>query len=74
MGTVKIIERPYKVYTGVQRYTDEYSFEDRSTSVVRADVQWRYDKSFETEADAEAYANRTAEEYEFVKIEKKENN
>lgn len=67
----KIIERPYKVYTGIQLYTDEYSFEDRSTSVVRADVSWTYDKSFETEADAEAYANRAAEEYEFVKIEKK---
>lgn len=68
----KIIERPYKVYTGIQLYADQYSFEDRSTSVVRADVQWRYDKSFNLETDAEAYANRVAEEHEFVKIEKKE--
>lgn len=67
----KIIERPYKVYTGTQLYTDEYSLDTHTLNTVRADVQWTYDRSFETEADAEAYANRTAEDYEFVKIEKK---
>jgi hypothetical protein len=65
----KIIERPYKVYTGVQTW--EYQYPQGS---ARSDVEWTYDKSFETEADAEAYANRTAEDYEFVKIEKRENN
>jgi hypothetical protein len=56
----KIIERPYKVYHG---YPD-----DSYTS----GVYWEHDKSFELESDAEAYANRIAEDYEFVKIEKKE--
>lgn len=65
----KIIERPYKVYTGTQRY--DYNF--RESVYVRTGVDWVYDKSFDLETDAEAYANRVAEEHEFVKIEKKEN-
>lgn len=71
MGSEKIIERPYKVYTGKQTYETGFSFESNSVETVRSFVEWTYDKSFETEADAEAYANRTAEEFEFVKIEKK---
>ena len=67
MGSVKIIERPYKVYTGVQEYISVSILDP----VQRGGIEWTYDKSFETEADAEAYANRTAEDYEFVKIEKK---
>lgn len=69
MGSVKIIERPYKVYVGKQIWEFQYP-----SGSSRKDVEWTYDKSFKTEADAEAYANRTAEEYEFVKIEKKESN
>ena len=66
----KIIERPYKIYTGVQAYIAT-SFLD---PVERGNVEWTYDKSFKSEADAEAYADRISEEYEFVKIEKKESN
>lgn len=64
----KIIERPYKVYTGVQNYV----FVSTPDGPHRGSVEWTYDKSFELESDADAYANRIAEEYEFVKIEKKE--
>lgn len=66
----KILERQYKIYTGVQNYI-AVSFED---PYQRGDIEWTYDKSFKTEVDAEAYADRVSEEYEFVKIEKKENN
>lgn len=66
----KIIERPYKVYTGVPEY--EYSYKDMAT--IQTGVEWTYDKSFRLESDAEAYAERTSGEHEFVKIEKRENN
>lgn len=64
----KIIERPYKVYMGEQKYY----MEPFGGSLTRGDVCWGYSKSFRLESDAEAYAERIAEEYEFVKIEKKE--
>ncbi|QDK01480.1 hypothetical protein SEA_LEEROYJENKINS_84 [Microbacterium phage LeeroyJenkins] len=70
----KIIERPYKVYTGAQDYETGYNLDSDRVETVRASVSWYYDKSFELESDAEAYADRIAEDYEFVKIEKKENN
>lgn len=63
----KIIERPYKVYTGQPQYIAE----DWESEPVMHSVVWTYDKSFELESDADAYANRIAEEYEFAKIEKK---
>lgn len=63
----KIIERPYKVYTGVQNYVAT-SFLD---PVEWGTVEWTYDKSFWFEEDAESYADRVSEEYEFVKIETK---
>lgn len=67
----KIIERPYKVYYGVQEYESVYNIDGRFMDTTRAGLEWTYDKSFELELDAETYANRIAEEYEFVKIEKR---
>lgn len=66
----KIIERPYKVFTGVPAY--EYRLEVKS--LVWTGVEWTYDKSFRKERDAAVYAERISEDYEFVKIEKKERN
>lgn len=63
----KVIERPYKVYYGEQEYSLNYD-----DSLPETLVDWTYDKSFRLESDAEAYAERLAEDYEFVKIEKKE--
>jgi hypothetical protein len=70
MGYPKIIERPYKVYYGEQ----EYKFSYDAGTLVKTEIDWTYDKSFHLESDANAYAERISEEYEFVKIEKKENN
>lgn len=63
----KVIERPYKVYTG---YQNEVMYVTGPTE--KTYVDWRYDRSFRLESDAEAYAERISEDYEFVKIEKKE--
>lgn len=63
----KIIERPYKVYYGTQNYV----FVTALDGPELGSVDWTYDKSFELDSDADAYANRIAEDYEFVKIEKK---
>lgn len=63
----KIIERPYKMYTGEQEYIDNGGRE-----AIRAEISWTYRHSFELESDAVAYANRAAEDFEFVKIEEKE--
>lgn len=54
-----VIERPYKVLTGF-------------CSRWEGGVRWSHERSFRLESDAEAYAERIAEDYEFVKIEKKE--
>lgn len=67
----KIIERPYKVYTGEQEY-DSGGYQ--SPGPMRTEVSWTYRHSFESESDAVGYANRAAEDFEFVKIEEKENN
>lgn len=56
-----IIERPYKVYSGHESRYD-------------GDITWIHQKSFNLRSDAEAYAERISEDYEFVKIEEKENN
>lgn len=61
----KVIERPYKVYTGIW-ITNKYFPEGK--------VKWSYNRSFWLESDAEAYAERESEDYEFVKIEYKEDN
>lgn len=63
----KVIERPYKVYRGER--DDPY---DYAGGLTVHHVEWEYEKSFHLEKDAEAYAERIAEDYEFVKIEKKE--
>lgn len=63
----KIIERPFKVFVGEVEYVDCFS-----KGRVRADITWSYRRSFRMETDAEAYAERESEDYEFVKIEKKE--
>lgn len=63
----KIIERLYKVYTGYQNY----HYISRGDA-IRGRVDWSYDKSFKTYADAESYADCISERYEFVKIETKE--
>lgn len=65
-----IIERPYKVYAGEQEYVDGNWGEDPQ----RTGVSWTYKHSFRNWVDAEAYAERISEDYEFVKIEEKENN
>lgn len=57
----KVIELPYKVFTGV---ANGYS----------GRVNWSHLRSFSLESDAEVHAERFSEDYEFVKIEKKENN
>lgn len=63
----KVIERPYKVYYGEQEYALNYGYSQEATL-----VEWTYARSFRLESDAEAYAERISEDYEFVKIEKKE--
>lgn len=63
----KVIERPYKVYRGER--DDEY---DYAGGLASHHVEWTYGKSFRLESDAAAYAERISEDYEFVKIEKKE--
>lgn len=63
----KVIERPYKVYRGEQEYSWPFNGATERTEVI-----WHYEKSFLLESDAEAYAERLAEDYEFVKIEKKQ--
>ena len=65
-----IIERPYKVYAGEQEYLDGNWGEDPQ----RVGISWTYSRSYRTEEDATAYAERISEDYEFVKIEEKENN
>lgn len=62
----KIIERPFKVYVGEAEYVEDYS------NLIQTGVSWSYRRSFRLETDAEAYAERESEDYEFVKIEKKE--
>lgn len=63
----KIIERPYSVHTGKPEYMLS---NDGSKSLNR--IYWTYRYSFNLESDAEAMAERLAEENQFVKIEKKE--
>ena len=63
----KIIERPYRVYTGEPEYMLS---NDGSQPLNR--IYWTYRYSFNLESDAEAMAERLAEENQFVKIEKKE--
>lgn len=60
----KIIERPYKVFTGEAEYVEDYG-----GGRVQTGVSWHYRRSFRLESDAEAYAERESEDYEFVKIE-----
>lgn len=60
----KIIVRPYKVFTGEAEYVEDYG-----GGRVKTGVYWSYRKSFRLESDAEAYAERESEDYEFVKIE-----
>ena len=57
----KVFERPYKVMSGFESEWD-------------GDIRWTFLKAFHLESDAEAYAERMSEDFEFVKIEKKENN
>lgn len=65
----KVIERPYKVLVGEPEYIS--GGWNEPDEVVG--VNYEYKKSFRLESDAEAYAERMSEDYEFVKIEKKEN-
>lgn len=69
MSYPKVIERPYKVYVGTSEYVDRWD-----TGLERVGIHYSYSRSFRLESDAEAYAERMSEDYEFVKIEKKENN
>lgn len=64
----KFIEHPYKVYTGEAEYVMNAPNVLDFTGVI-----YSYNRSFRFETDAEAYAERMAEDFEFVKIEKKEN-
>ena len=66
-----IIERPYKVYAGEQEYVESEPWKGELT---RTRISWSYSRSFRTEEDAAAYAQRLSGYYEFVKIEGKENN
>lgn len=66
-----IIERPYKVYAGEQKYANSnWGDEDPQ----RTGIFWTYKKSFECGYEAESFARFISEWYEFVKIEEKENN
>lgn len=65
----KVIERPYKVYMGEAEYVWMCGGKMDFT-----EVNYAYKKSFRLESDAEAYAERISEDYEFVKIEKKKEN
>lgn len=60
----KIIERPYKVFTGEPEY--EYGFQQE---LVRTGVSWTYQRSFRLGSSAETYAEKMSESYELVKIE-----
>lgn len=62
----KIIERTYKVYTGVQEYVSYGS------DALKAGVSWTHRRSYWYESNAEDYAQRISEDYELVKIEKVE--
>lgn len=66
-GYPKVIERPYKVFVGEAEYVDSWD-----EGLVRTGVSYSYKRSFRLESDAEAYAERMSEDYEFVKIEMKE--
>jgi len=71
----KIIERPYKVFVGEAEeieYLGEYGGAESTWERVISDISWRYVRSFRRSSDAEAYAERKSEEYEFVKIEQVE--
>lgn len=63
---LKIIERPYKVYYGEQEWVWYLNGKEE-----RATVSWTYVRSFWSESEAETYAERLSEKYEFVKIERK---
>lgn len=61
----KVIEHPYKVYTGELEYGD---------TLVQAEIFWSYAGSYKSSDAAERVADRLGNAHEFVKIEEKENN
>lgn len=63
----KVIERPYKVYGGEQEWVTGIDWNPE-----RVGISWSFSRSFRSEKDAEYYAERISEDYEFVKIEKKD--
>ena len=65
MHVIYGIARRYNIEVGTQLYTsDLLSNEGR----LRGRVEWQFHRAFTNRDDAEAYANRVAEDYEFVRI------
>lgn len=64
-----IIERPYKVFTGNAK-----QWINSQNAAIMHEAHFEFSRGFHTRSDAEAYAERISEDYEFVKIEEKENN
>lgn len=65
--TETYFERPYVVEVGHAEAT--FSLTSTQPSVI---VAWTFHRAFHTHEDAAAYAERTSEDYEFVRIRKKE--
>lgn len=66
MSKPKIYERPWVVERGDKVYYDNWT----DTPEVR--MEWSFLRAFHTQEDAEAHAERVAEDYEVVRTRKKE--
>lgn len=60
-GMTQVI-RPWIVEVGEAEYVWE-----TNDSQVLTHVEWRFDKAFDLESDAKAYAERHAEDIEFIR-------
>lgn len=63
----KIIELPYKVYTGEPEFVKNFD-----GSLYETGIHWTYQRSFQTESETNRYVQRASGFHELVKIEKKE--
>lgn len=68
MTTIKTFERPYVVESA--EYSVEAVWDHKVVS--RSITGWSFLKAFEFQHDAEAFASRMAEDYEVVRIRRKE--
>lgn len=68
MGEMKLIKREWVVESG----TPNYDYLNLGTPTVLTHVDWGFARAFHTEADAKAYAERLAEDTEYVRWGRKE--